>query len=75
MATKSLRYEGLPEVAIVEGALTPDPGIPGVRVWSTSLSRVMFWDGSRWASLQPAITISSTPPTSPFIGQLWYDIS
>ncbi len=75
MATKSLRYEGLPEVAIAEGASTPNPGILGVRVWSNSLSRVMFWNGSNWASLQPTITVSSTPPSSPFVGQLWYDIS
>lgn len=75
MATKSLRYEGLPEVAISEGASTPNPGIPGVRVWSTTLSRVMYWNGSVWASLQPTITVSTTAPASPVIGQLWLDIN
>ena len=75
MATKSLRYEGLPELAIAEGATTPNPGISGVRAWSTTLSRVMYWDGSKWASFQPNITVSATAPPSPYVGQLWLDIT
>ena len=52
MATKSLRYESLPSAAISEGATTPDPGLSGVRVWSTTLSKVMVWDGSKWVGFQ-----------------------
>lgn len=75
MPTKSLRYEGLPNLAIAEGATVPNPGLIGVRAWSTTLARVMYWDGSKWSSFQPSIIVSATAPSSPYVGQLWFDIS
>lgn len=50
MTTKSLRFESLPQLAIAEGATSPDPGTPGVLAWSTTLTSLVLWDGSNWSS-------------------------
>lgn len=34
--------------AIAIGATTPDPGSPGVRVWSTTALKTLEWNGSQW---------------------------
>lgn len=74
MATKSLGFQSLLSLAVAEGATTPDPGQPGVWAWSTTLSRPVHWNGTRW-SVNELITISDTAPSSPYEGQLWLDIS
>lgn len=50
MATKSLRFEAPPALAIAEGATTPNPGIVGVSVWSTTLLKPVYWTGSAWTA-------------------------
>lgn len=37
-------------LAISEGATTPDPGQAGVIVWSTTLGKPVWWDGSKWTA-------------------------
>ena len=50
MTTKQLGYQAPPSLAIAEGATTPNPGIVGVSVWSTTLSRLVTWNGTLWDS-------------------------
>lgn len=73
MTTKSLRYTSLPSLAISEGATTPNPGFTGVWVWSSTLAKPMYWNGSNWYSTQMNITVSTTAPSSPIVNQLWLD--
>lgn len=75
MTTKSLRFESLPSLAISEGATTPNPGVSGVWVWSSTLSKPMHWNGTKWTSVQNNITVSATAPSSPQTGDIWLDIS
>lgn len=50
MATKSLRFEAPPSLAIAEGATTPSPGIVGVSVWSSTLGKIVYWTGTLWTA-------------------------
>lgn len=50
MTTKQLGYQAPPSLVIAEGAITPNPGIVGVSVWSSSLSRLVTWNGTSWDS-------------------------
>lgn len=50
MTTKVLAFKALPSLAIAEGASTPDPSIPGVQIWSTTLNKPMYWTGSIWTA-------------------------
>lgn len=38
-------------LAIAEGATTPDPGQAGVTVWSSTLSKLVYWTGSIWTAV------------------------
>lgn len=51
MAREQLGFQGLPRLAIAEGATTPDPGIVGVLVWSTTLGAVVRWNGTSWNAI------------------------
>ena len=42
-------YSGPPQLAVVAGDTTPDPGLVGARAWSTIEQRVLTWDGLTWA--------------------------
>lgn len=50
MPRKNLNFQAPPALAIAEGAATPDPGIVGVSVWSTTLGRPVYWTGSQWTA-------------------------
>lgn len=50
MVTKNLRFEAPPSLAITEGATTPNPGIEGVSVWSSTLAKPVYWTGSLWTA-------------------------
>lgn len=50
MATKNLRFEAPPSLAIAEGATTPNPGIAGVSVWSSTLGKPVYWTGGLWTA-------------------------
>jgi hypothetical protein len=40
----------VPSLAISEGATAPDPGIVGVSVWSTTLGKPVYWQGTLWTA-------------------------
>ena len=72
MTIASLRSIALSVVAVAEGATTPNPGAP-CWAWSSTLSKPIFWDGSRWTSLTK-LTVSVTAPSSPSTNDLWIGI-
>lgn len=50
MATQLLNHLGLLELALAEGASTPNPGGKSV-IWSTTASKYLGWNGSSWEAL------------------------
>lgn len=48
MTTMLLGHECPPQVAVSANDTTPNPGIAGVNVWSTTEGRTLYWDGSKW---------------------------
>lgn len=50
MTTKLLSFKSLPQLSISEAATSPDPGIAGVQVWSTSLNKIVYWTGTIWTA-------------------------
>lgn len=76
MATKTLRYEQLLQLAVAEGATSPNPGATGTLAWSTTTSRVVAWDGSKWNSgwlnyiLQLAVAEGATSPSPGIAGAI-----
>lgn len=48
MSNRSLDFFAPPSAAVAEGATTPDPGLTGATVWSTTAGRMLVWDGSAW---------------------------
>jgi hypothetical protein len=48
MTTKQLSFKAPPQLAIAVGATTPDPGINGVTVWSTTANALVHWDSNSW---------------------------
>lgn len=63
-----------PPLAVAENATTP-AGELGAEIWSTTASKKLVWDGSKWADAMGGITVSATAPASPVLNQLWLDIS
>lgn len=53
---QSVSFIGLPSYAIAAGATTPDPGAVGNLAWSTTLSKVVFWNGTVWNEVGSAAT-------------------
>lgn len=51
---KLLRYDQLLQLAVAEGATSPNPGLTGVVAWSTSLSKLVAWNGSTWNAVASA---------------------
>lgn len=47
---KSLRYDQLLQLAVAEGATTPNPGLTGVVAYSTTLGKPVHWTGSIWTA-------------------------
>ena len=68
---KQLNFVGLPQIAISEGATSPNPGYAGVQVWSTTLSAMMFWNGTSWSRFKYYPYVSDTEP-DPNIHPIWY---
>lgn len=54
--TKQLGWESPPNMAIAEGATTPDPLIPGVEIWSTIANKKLVWSGGYWISAMNVVT-------------------
>lgn len=72
MATKILTYQAPLSLAIAAGASTPNPGFAGVEVWSSTLGRLVYWDGSNWHPIA-STTVGTTAPANPATGDLWID--
>lgn len=47
---KSLGYDQLLQLAVAEGATSPNPGITGVLAYSTTLGRPVHWTGTQWTA-------------------------
>ncbi|MDP2262686.1 MAG: hypothetical protein Q8K24_05955 [Hydrogenophaga sp.] len=47
---RNLNFQAPPQLAIAEGAATPNPGLVGVSVWSTTLAKPVYWTGSQWTA-------------------------
>lgn len=50
-ARKDLQYRAPVSVAIAANATTPDPGVVGVIVYSSTLGCPVIWDGTAWRQL------------------------
>lgn len=48
MAKQELGFVAPPSLAIAAGAITPNPGVAGVQVWSTTLAALVSWNGTSW---------------------------
>lgn len=51
MARQSVGYQAPVAYAISEGATAPNPGLPGVQVWSTTTNSLMVWGGATWNAI------------------------
>lgn len=59
-----------PAAPILSGGDTYKEG----QFWYNTTTKVLSqWDGSNWVGIGGGATFSGTPPTSPQLGQLWYD--
>jgi hypothetical protein len=50
VATKQLNFQAPVALALAEGATTPNPGITGVSVWSSTLAKPVYWTGTQWTA-------------------------
>jgi hypothetical protein len=48
MTTKQLGFRAPVSLAIAANATSPDPGFPGVWVWSSTTGTPLYWDGTAW---------------------------
>lgn len=68
---KQLSFTGSPQLAIAVGATSPDPGILGSIIWSTTESAPLLWNGTKWifAGSKP-VFIGDTAP-DPLVHPIW----
>lgn len=59
---QNLSFESLPQLAVAEGAVSPDPGFQCL-IWSPTTSSVMQWNGTSWVSVASQATIAITGVT------------
>lgn len=50
MTSKRLQYEAPPQLAVYAGYTTPNPGVEGVSIWSTTEQRRLTWKGGVWVA-------------------------
>lgn len=70
MTTRQLGFKGPPQLSIAVGATTPNPGITGVEVWSTTANAMLQWTGSNWqrSGNAPGDLLSWNNPVKGFSG-------
>ncbi len=63
MTTQALSFKALVPMAIAAGAITPNPGYPGVWVWSTTAVAPLCWNGTSWQGAGTSVdsTVYSNP--------------
>lgn len=67
MTIKDLAFRAPPSLAVAIGATTPNPGVPGVEIWSTTEGEKLVWNGSSWQSMAgPAGSVSVSTVTVDF---------
>ena len=76
MTMIDLSFRAPLNLAIVEGAITPDPGAIGVRIWSTTANKALVWNGVVWAAVDSngtsnVIISTGAPVASPGVPKLW----
>lgn len=47
MTIRDLSFRAPPALAVAENATTPS-GVVGTQIWSTTASKLLTWDGSKW---------------------------
>lgn len=52
MTTQAMGFVAPAQLAISEKAQSPDPGIPGVMIWSSSENKLLQWDGASWSAVR-----------------------
>lgn len=57
MTARAYNYQAPPALAIAAGATTPNPGIVGVSVWSTTENREIYWNGTSWQLDGPQLSL------------------
>ena len=72
MSISALRTVALSVLAVAEGATTPVPS-GSCWAWSSTLSKPVFWNGTKWSSATN-IVVSVTAPSSPELNDLWLGI-
>lgn len=48
MTSRDYSFQAPPAMAIAVGATTPNPGVVGATVWSTTANKILVWSGSAW---------------------------
>lgn len=69
MTTRQLSFKGPPQLAIAAGASTPNPGIAGVQIWSTTANSILVWDGDSWE----AVGSGGAPTSDSILAPLSFD--
>lgn len=59
---KNLNFQAPPALAIAEGATSPNPGVVGVSLWSTTLGKPVYWTGTQWTAGATGGGGSTDPP-------------
>lgn len=72
MTTKVLSLKQPPSLAVSENATTPT-GAAGVQIWSTIASKLLFWDGSKWAAFAMTNRIDGGGPSSTYLASQKFD--
>lgn len=65
MTRKQLGFDSLPSIAVAEGATTPNPGQTGVWAWSSTLSKPVHWNGSKWTAGTEPYVVTGFYPGAP----------
>lgn len=67
---KTLSYKKLPVVASLP---TPIAGLEGVLVELSGDKKPYYCDGASWVHVGLAISVGTTAPSSPSVGDMWVD--
>ena len=66
MTTRQLSFQAPPSLALAVGATTPNPGVAGATAWSTTLGKLVAWNGTSWQLTTPAGSVALAQATVDF---------